>query len=58
MFGYEYFRWVVFDHTLYEGMVDGFYIAVGRVLCVILPMLLLACVIQRWEDWNDDPRHK
>lgn len=58
MFGYEYFRWEAFGTTIYEGMADSFYLAIGRCLCVILPMLLIAYTIQRWEEHDNDPRHK
>jgi len=29
-----------------------------RALCVLIPMLLIAWVIQRWDDYERKPRHK
>jgi len=55
---YTYFHWEVWGKTIYEGMVDDVYIAIGQALCVVLPMLFIAIAVQRWEDYRNDPRHK
>lgn len=45
-------------NVIFERLLPPESVACMRALCVVLPLLLIAWTVQRWEDYANDPRRK
>ena len=56
--GWAHYSWSPFGLFTAEGLICPEITMLLRALCVLLPMLLIAWTIQRWDDHARKPRHK
>jgi hypothetical protein len=56
--GWARIYWTIGDRVICEHMICPEAVASFRALCVVSVFLLIAVAVKRWEDWNNEPRHK